>query len=152
MLHTTYYIFTNHIEYILNTDNRYMQKIEALHAAVAQGSLREVQAMLGRAKLALSKVKTRMVAITCKVVWWWGNVTHNVCKGSWESPKIKKKEMDFFLNCGWVGVKCPKLFSENTMQCYMAYLTIQTLNHIIFPRIFFFFQFFTFGVLNLWGG
>ena len=35
---------------------RYMQKIEALHAAVAQGSLREVQAMLGRAKLALSKV------------------------------------------------------------------------------------------------
>ena len=33
-----------------------MQKIEALHAAVAQGSLREVQAMLGRAKLALSKV------------------------------------------------------------------------------------------------
>ena len=34
-----------------------MQKIEALHAAVAQGSLREVQAMLGRAKLALSKVK-----------------------------------------------------------------------------------------------
>ena len=33
---------------------RYMQKIEALHAAVAQGSLREVQAMLGRAKLALS--------------------------------------------------------------------------------------------------
>ena len=38
---------------------RYMQKIEALHAAVAQGSLREVQAMLGRAKLALSKVDIR---------------------------------------------------------------------------------------------
>ena len=32
------------------------QKIEALHAAVAQGSLREVQALLGRAKLAGSKV------------------------------------------------------------------------------------------------
>ena len=42
---------------MLNIDDRYMQKIEALHAAVAQGSLREVQAMLGRAKLALSKVK-----------------------------------------------------------------------------------------------
>ena len=41
-----------------------MQKIEALHAAVAQGSLREVQAMLGRAKLALSKVKMRMVTIS----------------------------------------------------------------------------------------
>ena len=44
-------------------DDRYMQKIEALHAAVAQGSLREVQAMLGRAKLALSKVNMRMVKI-----------------------------------------------------------------------------------------
>ena len=41
-------------------DDRYMQKIEALHAAVAQGSLREVQAMLGRAKLALSKVNYRI--------------------------------------------------------------------------------------------
>ena len=49
-------------------DNRYMQKIEALHAAVAQGSLREVQAMLGRAKLALSKVEIRMVTIPCIVV------------------------------------------------------------------------------------
>ena len=49
-------------------DNRYMQKIEALHAAVAQGSLREVQAMLGRAKLALSKVEMRMLTIPCIVV------------------------------------------------------------------------------------
>lgn len=31
------------------------QKIESLHCAVAAGSLREVQALLGRAKLALSK-------------------------------------------------------------------------------------------------
>ena len=45
-----------------------MQKIEALHAAVAQSSLREVQAMLGRAKLALSKVIMRMLTIFCTML------------------------------------------------------------------------------------
>ena len=55
-----YFLYNIHHIYrysILKLHVRYMQKIEALHAAVAQGSLREVQAMLGRAKLALSKVK-----------------------------------------------------------------------------------------------
>ena len=32
------------------------QKIEALHSAVAKGSLREVQALLGKKKMAISKV------------------------------------------------------------------------------------------------
>ena len=52
-----------------------MQKIEALHAAVAQGSLREVQAMLGRAKLALSKVK-----MPCKK---WSNYEFNWVTFCW---------------------------------------------------------------------
>ena len=32
-----------------------------------------------------------------------------------------RKELVLVLNCGWVGVKMPKLFSENV---YMVYLTI----------------------------
>ena len=34
------------------------------------------------------------------------------------SPKLWDPE------CGWVGAKSPKLLSENTMQFYMAYLTL----------------------------
>ena len=35
------------------------QKIEAIHKVVAKGSLREVQALLGKKKLAISKVKVQ---------------------------------------------------------------------------------------------
>ena len=36
-------------------------------------------------------------------------------------PKKSVSFYDFVLNCGWVGVKSPKLFSENTHNVYMEY-------------------------------
>ena len=39
------------------------QKIEAIHKVVAKGSLREVQALLGKKKLAISKVKVQTLML-----------------------------------------------------------------------------------------
>ena len=45
-----------------------------------------------------------------------------------------------FLNCGWVVVKYPKVFSENTHDVYVAYLTILSIEncqcHEKFQKIF----------------
>ena len=32
---------------------------------------------------------------------------------------------DFDLKCGWLGVKSPYIFSENTHEVYMEYLNIE---------------------------
>ena len=40
--------------------NCFQQKIETIHKAVAKGSLREVQALLGKKKLAISKVTKQL--------------------------------------------------------------------------------------------
>ena len=39
-------------------------------------------------------------------------------------PKLQEARLGKTNIIGWLGVKSPKLFSENTMECHMAYLTI----------------------------
>ena len=42
---------------------------------------------------------------------------------------------DFVLNCGWVGVKSPKLLSaEKQCHVYMAYFTILSIIHDFSPK------------------
>ena len=50
------FIHCEHIKSVLIFKYVVQQKIEALHKAVAKGSLREVQALLGKKKMAISKV------------------------------------------------------------------------------------------------
>ena len=60
----------------------------------------------------------------------------------------------FFLNCRWVGVRSSKRNSENTDVYMMCTLHISPFDHASkqFMKNLIVSEFFTFGVLNTWGG